>query len=153
MSYLGLGLLTVRAALGPLGTTPPGTTSSRCGRAMLAAEALAMAAIAVLLRRRGLWCRRPPARDGRTTSHLHLYFASRCCGLAEIRDSGCDWLGGLGGRAELVADDRALHSPALLAATVCITACYMLLAWQHRSPVRTWIGSMVALAGLVHAAV
>ena len=29
----------------------------------------------------------------------------------------------------------------------------MLLAWQYRSPGRTWIGSLVAMAGLFHAAV
>ena len=31
--------------------------------------------------------------------------------------------------------------------------CYLLLAWQRRLPAVTWIGSMVAMVGLVHAAV
>ena len=38
----------------------------------------------------------------------------------------------------------------MIAATACITACYMLLAWQYRSPQRTWAGSIVAMAGLIH---
>ena len=47
----------------------------------------------------------------------------------------------------------AAHCWALVVATICITTCYMLLAWQYRSPGRTWIGSLVAMAGLFHAAV
>ena len=45
------------------------------------------------------------------------------------------------------------HSPALLIATACIAASYLLLAWQRRWPAATWAGSMVVMIGLVHAAV
>ena len=45
------------------------------------------------------------------------------------------------------------HSPALLVATVCIAASYLLLAWQRRLPAATWVGSLVVMLGLVHAAV
>ena len=71
--------------------------------------------------------------------------------LAEAGDAGGAGLG-VWAAGRVWAVTAAAHSPALVAATVCITACYMLLAWQHRSPARTWVGSLVALAGLVHAA-
>ncbi len=159
LSYIGLALLGA-APLWVLWHDPARHEVQPLWSAMLAAEGLAMAAIAVLLRRLvcgagvpAAQCSSRPLRGGaggRTTSHLNLYFLP-LLRMAEIVDpvalglaiwaAGRNW-----------SPTTALHSPALLAATVCTVACYLLLAWQYRSPVRTWVGSMVALAGLVHAA-
>ena len=48
--------------------------------------------------------------------------------------------------------DRAvIHDTALPVVTViCVAAVCLLLAWGYRSVSRTWLGSMIVLAGLVH---
>jgi len=42
------------------------------------------------------------------------------------------------------------HNPALVLAVGCLAALYLLLAWGYQSTARTWAGSMVLLAGLIH---
>ena len=42
-------------------------------------------------------------------------------------------------------------TPAPIVASAAIAAVYFLLAWLYRSPPRTWIASLIGLAGTVHA--
>ncbi len=42
------------------------------------------------------------------------------------------------------------HTPTPVVTAIYATAFYLLAAWVYRSAGRTWVGSMVALAGLVH---
>ena len=42
-------------------------------------------------------------------------------------------------------------TPAPIVASAAIAAVYFLLAWLYRSPARTWIASLIALAGTIHA--
>ena len=44
----------------------------------------------------------------------------------------------------------AEHSLAPIAAAACLVAVYFLLAWVQRSAERTWAGSLIVLAALVH---
>ena len=47
--------------------------------------------------------------------------------------------------------DSIVADPVPVATTVLLTAIFMLMAWAYRSAWRTWAGSLVALAGMVHA--
>ena len=160
MSYLGLGLLTV-APLWVLWENPARHHVEPLWAAVLAAEALAMAALAAVLARLVDIGRvsGQTAADGRGEltgaaegSATALYRVPLLqIGRRSWRRLRCFWEIGTAWRDwEAIL---AAHSLAMVAATVCITACYMLLAWQYRSPERTWAGSMVALAGLIHAVV
>lgn len=53
----------------------------------------------------------------------------------------------IGERAAILA----FHTPAPIVASMAIAAVFFLLAWLYRSPERTWIASLLVLAGAVHA--
>ena len=45
----------------------------------------------------------------------------------------------------------AESSPLPVVTAICAAAAYFLLAWGYRSADRTWVGSLIVMAGLVHA--
>ncbi|MFZ1933529.1 MAG: hypothetical protein WCB27_16400 [Thermoguttaceae bacterium] len=137
--YLGLTLLAA-APLWALWADPQRHAIQPLWGAVLAAEALVMVGIAAFLRSgdRSNWLSalyRIPLQDA----------AQAAASIALLLSGWAAW-----------QDRQAIaieHSPALLIATVCIAATYLLLAWQRRLPAATWLASMVVMLGLVHAAV
>lgn len=149
LSYLGLGLLTAGSLwllwwqsghVGPAWAT------------LLAAEALAMGAIAAVL---GARCGHAPGapwqadlRVLRSPSLIDRYRVP-LRQVAEIVAPAALALG-----LATVWFDRAAIAespspwPALTA--ILLATLYLLLAWGYRSPERTWAGSMILLAGLGH---
>ncbi len=104
--------------------------------AVLGGESLLMAAIAAGL----------TFAPFRKTPLAELYCNAFAC-VAE-------WSAGLGVAAAAAIAwfdrDAILHAAAMPAAAACLAAAWFLLAWLRRSPARTWIGSTVVLAGLLH---
>ena len=137
--YLGLTLLAA-APLWALWADPQRHAIEPLWGAVLAAEALVMVSIAAFLR-----------NSGKSAAVPALYrtplqnATGAIASIALLLSGWAAW-----------QDRQAIaleHSPSLLIATACIAASYLLLAWQRRLPAATWLGSLVVMIGLVHAAV
>ncbi len=107
--------------------------------AVLATEALTMAAIAALPRR---------AIGGPLSSLYRVPLLNTTEAVASVALILTGWAAWHDRQAVALE-----HSPALLTATACIAASYLFLAWQRRLPGATWVGSLVVMVGLIHAAV
>jgi len=146
LTYLGLGLLSA-ATLWALrwqvgGFAPVWAT-------VLAAEAVVLGAAAAVLNRISNqpgtpWLETPAASD--RTRLLETYrlpaahVAELLAGLAVTVGVWTAW-----------SERQAIGgSPELAVAALLAAALWVLLAWGYRSPPRTYIASLVALAGLIH---
>ena len=162
LSYVGLALLTA-APLWLLAGMPQTDQFGPLWAFVLAGESLLMAVAAALLHkiRSGIWidllsmallpelvaeAKTAILPRGRPFSRFDLYRIP-LAQLAEL--SGLIALGmtaataGFNGRTHV-------HEPALVGSLACIAAVFLLLAWQYRTPQRTWIGSLLVLAGALH---
>ena len=161
LSYLGLALFT-SAALWALWWQSAEHHVGPLWGAVLAIEALVMAAVAAVLQRyaAGTWYdpwKMLIDEDGRAVSLPR----SRDLGLADVYRIP---LAHVGEAAALLAaalatwtawhdyaQILALPTPWPIVAAAAVAAAYFLLAWCYRSPGRTWTASLIALAGAVHA--
>jgi hypothetical protein len=160
LSYLGLVLVT-SAALWALWWQSAARHVGPSWGAVLAIEALVMAAAAAFLQRyaAGAWydpwkligedrpaIAWPRGRglalpDLYRTALVHVGEAAAVLAAAlSVWAAWCD-------RAIIAASP----TPAPIVAAAAMAAVYCLLAWLYRSPRRTWAASLIALAGLVHA--
>ena len=127
--------------------------------ALLGGESLLMAAVAAGLTR--LSAPAEPTKR-RRRGPLPVRFPGlalvRAAPLAELYRNAlacvAEWSAGLGvpAAAAIAWRDRdaIFHAPAMPTAAACLAAAWFLLAWLRRSPARTWIGSTVVVAGLLH---
>ncbi|MEE9602905.1 MAG: hypothetical protein V3V75_06345, partial [Thermoguttaceae bacterium] len=132
LTYLGLGLLTL-APLWALWWHPQTHQVGPLWAAVLAGEALAMGLVAVAL-----------SKTSASMAKLYriplLHICEVVAPIALSLGLSTAWF-----------DRAAIHcSPELPLATVFLTVLYFMLAREYRSPERTWAGSMILLAGLVH---
>ena len=158
LSALGVGLL---AAAPPWALWWHTHHVSPLWAAVLAVEALVMAVAAALLHYRfgGEWrepWRRllelaPPDEEKRGRPRKPLpdlyrtplaYWAELTSAAALAVAAATCWL--------QRADILETPTPWPVVAAACLAAVYFILAWQYRSPARTWIASCLLLAGLVH---
>ena len=160
LSALGVGLL---AAAPPwaLWWHPATHHVGPLWAAVLAVEALVMAVAAALVHYRfgGDWrepWRRllelaPPDEEkkGRSRKSLPDLYRTPLAYWAELISAAA-----LAVAAETCWLQRAAiletPTPWPVVAAACLAAVYFILAWQYRSPARTWIASCLVLAGLVH---
>ena len=158
LSYLGLALVT-SAALWALWWQRPHHVGPIWG-AVLAIEAFVMAAAAAVLQRcaAGAWYdpwkmvdedRREnsvPRSEGLSLVDMYripLIHASEVA--AMLAAALAVWTAWHDGKSIL-----DFPTPAPIVASAAIAAVYFLLAWLYRSPARTWIASLIALAGTMH---
>jgi hypothetical protein len=173
LSYLGLALLAI-APFWAMWWHPATRHVGPPWAAVLAIESLLMAALAVLLgraasgpwddlwKRVALWfdedadattniaktrpVRSPRFALARSAPILDLYrmplahLAELVAMIGVVATLATAWL-------DRVAID---WSPVPVLTVTCLAAVCFVLAWPYRSPARTWIGSLVALAGVVH---
>lgn len=147
LGYLGLNLL-ASAPMWLLWWMQP-----RLGQTwapVLGAEALIMAVVAALLHRH--YARRPQAAwklaaDTPGPPAVADLYRVPLLRVAEVL-APLAVLAAIG--AELWAAAPVANCPWPVLAAGLIAAFYLLAAWGYRSPQRTWVGSMVVLAGLVH---
>ncbi|MCE5268170.1 MAG: hypothetical protein LLG00_09825 [Planctomycetaceae bacterium] len=144
LSYVGLGLLAA-APLWWLWQDAAHHSIAPIWSAIVGVEGLAMAATAILIGRL-------INRSSRAGGVFGALYARPLLRLAELLTPAGLVLAMIAAGRDL-ATAAVGHSPALVVAAASIAACYVLLAWQHRSATRTWLASMVTLAGLVHTAV
>jgi len=118
--------------------------------AIAAGEALAMALVAWLLHRRG--DHEPGASWKAPRGH-----SDRNARIEVFREPllrVAEWLAPLGLAVAALAAWRDLglshQNPIPVVTIVYGAAFYLLLAWGYRSAERTWVGSLVVLAGLIH---
>ncbi len=147
ITYLGLGLLAGATCWGLWWQTE---SLGPIWAAVLAAEALAMGAAAAVLHR---LCDRPPGAawnapgpDSGRNKLIEVYrvpllhAAEAVTVLALALGAWTAWTH----RAEID------WTPVPVLAASLAAASYLLLAWGYRSAERTWVGSMVVMAGLLH---
>jgi hypothetical protein len=159
LSYLGLGLVT-SAAFWALWSQPATQHVGPLWGAVLAIESLVMVVAAAVLQRRapgtwydpwrwiatevGLW----PAPRSKSLSLVEMYRIP----LIQIGELAA-WLAAAMAIVTAARDwDLIIKSstPAPVIACVAIATLFFLLAWLYRSAPRTWIASLVVLAGAIH---
>ncbi|MFZ5831834.1 MAG: hypothetical protein ACOY3P_17235 [Planctomycetota bacterium] len=138
LTYFALALLAA-APLWALWADPRMHAMRPLWAAVLAGESLIMAVAAALPR--GMT--RPQLPELFRAPMLNT--ARAIAAIALVVGVGAAWFD----RAAIARESSA----ALPVATVCLSASYLILAWQRRWPHGTWIGSLVAMLGLIHAAV
>jgi hypothetical protein len=137
--YLGLTLLAA-APLWALWADAQRHAIQPLWGAVLAGEALVMVGIAAFLR--------SGEKDSPLSTLYRVPLQNATAAIASIALLLSGWAAWQDRQVIALA-----HSPALLIATACLAASYLLLAWQRRWPLATWVGSLVLMVGLVHAAV
>ncbi len=147
LTYFGLGLLVGATVWGLWWQTPP---VQPIWAAVLLLEALAMGLAAMRLY--GLadhepgaaWDVPPPKSDRNALIEAYRRPLLR---VAEVV-APAGLLVAVG--TALVDLDSVRATPTPVVAAVYAAAFYLLMAWGYRSVERTWLGSMVALVGLIH---
>ena len=154
LAYAGLGLL----AAVPLWVLwrPATHHIGPLWAAVLAGEALAMAVLGVVLRVKSTLEVCSPSTppdcvrgEGGFLAQLQSVLATPLLRMSELLALAALILAVATAWRDRVAI-AAEHSLAPIAAATCLAALYFLLAWVQRSAERTWAGSMLVLAGLVH---
>jgi len=146
LSYLGLSLLSAAPMWALWSHSQTHDVALQVWAAVLAGEALLLGAIAAVLRHR---VEHPPANTWsdhlkalRSGSPIELYRLP-LLHVAEIVALVALTIGVLTGFL-----GRETPLPVITAG--CLAALCLLLAWTYRSQARTWVGSMLVLAGLIH---
>jgi len=147
LTYFGLGLLVGATGWGlwwPMRIVEP------IWATVLAFEALAMALAAVLLDR--LSDHEPGATcsASRQASDRNRLIDAYRIPLLHVAEIVAPMALAVGGWMAWVDLGVVCRTPTPVVTAVYAGAFYLLMAWGYRSVERTWVGSMVALAGLVH---
>ena len=130
LSYLGITLLAA-APLWLLYWHPATHEFGPLWAAVVAGEALALVLISLGL----------SGKKG-SSSLADLYRRP----LAHLAEIG----GGVALALGIASAADASQTPAPIATTLCLAAVCFLMAWHYRTPLRTWAGSLIVLAGALH---
>ena len=169
LSFLGVALLAAAPAW-RCGATRPRTRSVRCGRPCWPAKRWPWPSPPrfcniVLARKKGTVpiCAKHPEGGHQPKAGCGKWGLSPFSGFPRCRGrtyTECPWPMGrkvlaaaafaLGAATCWLQREAILATPAPVAAAACLAAVFFLMAWQYRSPERTWIASCLVLAGLVH---